>query len=161
MKTRLAFLFLVGVAVTTSLSAQTKASGACTCKPEPSTPVALTDKPNHSFAIGKATCTWTGFEIGGVKPKDGVSTDVDEITGDTGSFRGYHVMTYANGDTTSVRYQGTSKSKDGKPVSGTGTWAYTGGTGKLKGIKGQGTFKGAPNADGTMTYQVEGEYSLP
>jgi hypothetical protein len=35
------------------------------------------------------------------------------------------------------------------------------GTGKLKGIKGKGTFKGTPNADGTMSYAIEGEYSIP
>ena len=46
-------------------------------------------------------------------------------------------------------------------MSSEGTWTYTGGTGKLKGIKGKGTFKGTPNPDGTMTYQVDGEYQLP
>jgi hypothetical protein len=51
--------------------------------------------------------------------------------------------------------------KDGKPVSGEGTWSFTSGTGKLKGIKGKGTYKGTANADGSMTYQVDGEYSLP
>ena len=45
-------------------------------------------------------------------------------------------------------------------MSDAGTWSFTDGTGKLKGIQGKGTFKGSPNADGTMTYQVDGEYSL-
>jgi len=35
------------------------------------------------------------------------------------------------------------------------------GTGKLKGIKGGGTYKGTAGADGSITYAVEGEYSLP
>jgi hypothetical protein len=51
--------------------------------------------------------------------------------------------------------------KDGKPVSGEGTWTLVSGTGKLKGIKGKGTFKGTANADGSMTYQIEGDYLLP
>ena len=42
-----------------------------------------------------------------------------------------------------------------------GTWSYTSGTGKLKGIKGKGTFKGTPNADGSVTYKIDGTYSLP
>jgi hypothetical protein len=40
-------------------------------------------------------------------------------------------------------------------------WTFTTGTGKFKSIKGKGTYKGTPNADGTVTYEVTGEYSLP
>jgi hypothetical protein len=161
MKTRFISLFSLGVLVAVGLSAQTKTSGTCACKGEPPSPVALTDKPNHSFAVSKAQCTWTKFEVAGLQPKDGVSTDLDEITGDTTSVRGYHVATMTNGDTFVAKYQGSGKSKDGKPVSGSGTWTFSNGTGKLKGIKGKGTYKGKPNADGSMTYQVDGEYSLP
>ena len=42
-----------------------------------------------------------------------------------------------------------------------GTWSYTGGTGKLKGIKGKGTYDGKGSSDGTATYQIEGDYTLP
>ena len=38
---------------------------------------------------------------------------------------------------------------------------FSSGTGKLKGLKGQGTYKGKGNADGSITYEVEGEYTLP
>ncbi len=138
MKTRFASIFLLGGLVAVGLSAQTKTSGTCTCKGEPATPVALTDKPNHSFAVSKAQCTWTKFEVAGLQPKDGISTDLDEISGDTTSVRGYHVATMTNGDTWVAKYQGSGKSKDGKPVSGSGTWTFSSGTGKLKGIKGKG-----------------------
>ena len=160
-KSLLVFLFAVALAATAA--AQTKTSGTVTCKPDPASPppVVLTDKPNHSFAVGRAQCTWTKFEVAGLQSKDGISTDLDEITGDTISVSGYHVATMSNGDTTAVKYQGSGKLKDGKPVSGEGTWSYTSGTGKLKGIKGKGTYKGAANADGSVTYQVDGEYSLP
>jgi hypothetical protein len=53
------------------------------------------------------------------------------------------------------------KYKDGKPDAAEGSWSYTGGTGKLKGLKGKGTFTGKAAADGTVTYEVEGEYTLP
>ncbi len=161
MKTRFISISFLGVLLAAGLLAETKASGTATCKPNPSTPVALTDKPNHSFMVGQAQCTWTGFEVAGQAYKDGVSTDLDEITGDATSFHGYHVATTASGDTASCSYKGSGKLKDGKPVGGEGTWTFTSGTGKLKGIKGHGTFKGTANADGTMTYKVEGEYSLP
>jgi hypothetical protein len=161
LKTRFVSFLLLGVLVAAGLSAQTKASGACQCKGDPASPVALTDMPNHSFAVGKAQCTWTNFVVAGGQAKDGTSTDLDEISGDTISVRGYHVATMTNGDTWVAKYEGSGKLKDGKPVSGEGTWSFTSGTGKLKGIKGKGTYKGTANADGSMTYQVDGEYSLP
>jgi hypothetical protein len=40
-----------------------------------------------------------------------------------------------------------------------GTWGFTGGSGKLKGIKGKGTFTCAPSGDG-VACEVEGEYQL-
>jgi hypothetical protein len=162
MRTRFVSLSLLGVLLAVCLSAQTKTSGTCTCKGDPGAPVALTDKPNHAFAVSKAQCTWAKMEIAGLQAKDGTSTDLDEITGDTTSVRGYHVATMTNGDTWVAKYQGSGKSKDGKPASGSGTWTFSGGTGKLKGIKGKGTYKApAPNADGSFTYQVDGEYTLP
>jgi hypothetical protein len=163
MKTRFVSLFLLGVLVAAGLSAQTKTSGTATCKSDPASPppVALSDTPNHSFAVGKAQCTWTNFVVAGLQSKDGTSTDLDEISGDTISVRGYHVATMTNGDTWVAKYEGSAKLKDGKPVSGEGTWSLTSGTGKLKGIKGKGTYKGTANADGSVTYQVDGEYQLP
>ncbi len=161
MKTRFISLVLFGMLVAASLSAQTKTSGTATCKSDPASPVALTDRPNHSFLVGRAQCTWAGFEVAGLQSKEGISTDLDEISGDTMTLRGYHVATMSNGDKTVAKYTGSGKLKDGKPVSGGGTWSYTSGTGKLKGIKGKGTFKGTAGADGIFTYQIEGEYSLP
>ncbi len=39
--------------------------------------------------------------------------------------------------------------------------ATTGATGKLKGIKGKGTYKGKADDKGIMVYEIEGEYELP
>ena len=163
MRIKTALVFLGAAALAASAVAQTKASGTATCKSDPASPppVALTDKPDHSFVVGKAQCTWTNFAVAGLQYKDGTSTSLNEITGDTSSFNGYHVATMTNGDTTTSKFQGSGKMKDGKPVSGEGTWTFTSGTGKAKGIKGKGTFKGTANADGSVTYQVDGEYQLP
>jgi hypothetical protein len=163
MKTRFGSLLLLGILVAVSLSAATKTSGTATCTTDPASPapVALTDAPNHSFAVAQAQCTWTGFTVAGQPYKDAVSTSLNEVTGDTSSANGYHVATTTTGDTASAKFQGSGKLKDGKPVSDGGTWVFTSGTGKLKGIKGKGTYKGTPNADGTMTYKVDGAYSLP
>ncbi|HSS45590.1 MAG TPA: hypothetical protein VLO07_09635 [Thermoanaerobaculia bacterium] len=154
-------VFVFAIALAATVTAQTKASGTAQCKPDPASPVAIGDTPNHAFAIGKAQCTWTGFEVAGVQYKDGVSVWSDEINGDKATSSGYHTATLANGDKAVAHFHGMATTKDGKLVGGSGTWTYTSGTGKCKGIKGKGTFKGTANADGTVTYQVDGEYQSP
>ena len=47
------------------------------------------------------------------------------------------------------------------PTAIEGTWTFTGGTGKMKGIKGHGTYKVTPAADGSASVTVEGEYTMP
>lgn len=161
MRIKTVFVFLGAAALAASAAAQTKASGTAVCKPDPPAPVAIGDMPGHSFAIGKAQCTWSKFELGGVPYKDGVSVSRDEINGDKTTVDGYHTATLADGEKTTAHFQGTATVKDGKFQSAGGTWTLSNGTGKYKGIKGKGTFKGTPNADGTVTYQVDGEYSMP
>jgi hypothetical protein len=161
MRIKTALVFLCAAALAASAVAQTKTSGTAQCKGDPPTPVAIGDSEGHFFAIGKAQCTWTKFELGGVAYKDGVSVSTDEINGNKATSNGYHTATLANGDKTTAHFHGTSTSKDGKFVSGGGTWTFSSGTGKFKGIKGKGTFKGTPNADGTVSYQVDGEYTMP
>jgi hypothetical protein len=162
MKTRFGSLLFLGLLVAVHLSAAT-ASGTAKCTPDPAAPapIPVSDQPNHALAIGKAQCAWTGFTVAGQAYKDGVSTSMSEILGDASASNGYHVATTTTGDTATAKFQGKGTLKDGKNVADGGTWTFTGGTGKLKGITGQGTYKGTPNADGTMTYQVDGEYTLP
>ena len=163
MKTRFGALLFLGVLVAVNLSAATKTSGTATCKMDPASPapVAVSDQPNHALAIGKAQCTWTGFSVAGQPYKDGVSTSMTEVFGDMNASNGYHVATTTTGDTATAKFQGKGTLKDGKNVTDGGTWSFTSGSGKLKGITGTGTYKGTANPDGSMTYQVEGEYSLP
>jgi hypothetical protein len=156
------FLALVAAtAIAGTAAAQTKTSGTATCKADPPAVVEVGDGSGHAFGVTKANCTWTGFEINGSPYKDGVSVSQDEIHGDKSSSNGYHTATMANGDKTTAHFHGTTVMKDGKFVSGGGTWTFSSGTGKCKGIKGKGTYKGTPNADGTVAYKVDGEYSLP
>ncbi len=157
-----AFLFLVAFALAATAAAQTRISGIQQCKSEPPAPVTIPDRPNHAYAIVKAQCTWTKpMEMAGTQTRDGLDTIQTEMSGDDSTDHGYYTGNMANGDTIAVRFQGTGKAKAGKPVSGQGTWSFTGGSGKLKGIKGKGTYKGTANPDGSMTYTIDGEYALP
>jgi len=160
MRFKMVLVFLGAAALAVSASAQTKVSGKTQCKQEPPTPVEVGDRAGHAFAVGKSACTWTGFEIGGDAYKDGTSVSQDEISRGKVTTNGYHTATLASGDKTTAHFHGSSVMKDGKFVSGSGTWTLSSGTGKYKGIKGKGTYKGTPNADGTVTFDVEGEYTL-
>jgi hypothetical protein len=161
MRAKSLLVFFGAVTLAATAAAQTKLSGTATCKADPPAPVAVGDAPDHAFAISRAQCTWSKLEMGGMAAKDGLSVATVDIHGNASTAHGYHTGTMTNGDKWSCSFQGKGVSKDGKPVSDAGTWTFTEGAGKLKGIKGKGTFNGTPNADGTMAYQIVGEYSLP
>jgi len=155
-------LFLAALPLAVSATAQTKVSGTIQCKAGDVKPVEIGDKPGHAFAIFQGDCTWMKpMEIGGVQTKTGTDTVASELSGNGSTDRGYHVDTMANGDKFTVRFQGSGKSKDGKQASGSGTWTFVDGTGKVKGIKGGGKYKSTASPDGTTTTEVEGEYKLP
>lgn len=164
MRVRTFVVFLVATTLAAFAAAQTKTSGTLQCgKPDPFQKVDVGDKPDHTLTLSKVACTWTKpFEIAGIATKDGASAATGEMSGDKSWEQGIHYSSMANGDRIFVKYQGSAKLKDGAPQSAEGTWSYTGGTGKMKAIKGKGTYKGGPPAaDGSMTFEVEGEYELP
>ena len=145
-------------------AAQTKISGAgkCTAKPEVQQAVEVGDRAGHAMVLTKQACAWTTpLEMAGLKSKTYTVAIASDQSAGKSQDRGYVVVTMENGDKAFVRIQGTSVStKDGAPQSDDGTWSYTGGTGKLKGLTGKGTYKGSAVADGFEDH-IEGEYSLP
>lgn len=164
MRLRTALSFLAAVALAAAAGAQTKSSGTIQCgKADPQQSIEVGDKPGHMMGVSKSSCTWSpGMEIAGSKSKDGYSVSFNDSTGSKYSGHGIHVSTMDNGDKIFVKFQGGGTvSKDGALQTDSGTWSYTGGTGKLKGIKGKGTYKGKGNADGSATYEIEGDYQLP
>jgi len=163
MKVRMILASLAAFSLAVAAGALTKNAGTAQCaKPNPAHMVEVGDEPNHSMGVSKSMCTWTKpLEIAGLKSKDGWSVASDDTKGSKSSSHGVHVSNMDNGDKIYVRFQGTGMMKDGAMQSDSGTWSYTSGTGKLKGIKGKGTYNGKPSADGGMTYEVKGDYTLP
>jgi hypothetical protein len=154
---------VVVLSAATTVLAQTNISGMVKCgKPDEQHALEVGDRPNHSLTIAEGKCTWTKpLEIAGTKSKDDIGTGFGDVTGNKSQEHGYVVGTWANGDKSFVRTQGSAVLKSGTIESADGTSSFTGGTGKLKGIKGKGTYKGTGAPDGTVTYEVEGEYKLP
>ena len=153
----LAAFFAVMVA-----NAQTKIAGKISCaKPDTNYSIEVGDRPGHTLMLQKAACTWTApLEIEGVHSKEGTDVTSSDAVGPTISERGYHTSSMDNGDKFSVRYQGVIKANKDGSATFDGKWTFAGGTGKLKGIKGGGTYKGTGSADGSGNIDVEGEYSL-
>jgi hypothetical protein len=145
-----------------SVLAQTKTAGSNVCgKPDPSHVLPVGDRPDHSLGVEQMKCTWPKpFEIGTDKAKESAVTETMEVTGDKTRVRGVHVVTMESGDKVFISYQGSGTSKDGKPVGAQGTWSFSGGTGKLKGIKGKGTYSCAASGD-SFGCSGEGDYELP
>ena len=156
----LAFTFLTLTA--TVATAQNKITGDGKCgKPDPQQSIDVGDRAGHALVLLKFSCTWTNpYEMAGLKAKDYTGTATSDVTGGKGQDRGYVVVTMDNGDKAFLRFTGSgTTAKDGAST-GEGTWSYTGGTGKLRGLIGKGTYKSTGNADGAEDH-VEGEYTVP
>ena len=163
MRLKIMLMFLAGLMLAAVASAQTQIAGTIQCsKPDQQNAIEVGDKPSHAFVISQTKCSWTKpVEIAGIQSKDDAYTDFNEVSGNRSQLQSYGVLTMANGDKAYARPRGWATLKDGVLVSGEGKWTFVGGTGKLKGLKGKGTFKSENHPDGTSVVEVEGEYTLP
>ena len=145
-----------------SAQGQTKLAGKQTCaKPDPSYSAPVGDRAHHYMSLLAQRCTWSQGDIGGDQLKDEADTFTSDVSGNLSHDRGYGVGSLANGDKYFVRFDGTTTLKDGTPVRAQCTWTFTGGTGKLKGLTGKGTCTGTFSADGTSSWDMQGEYATP
>ena len=142
--------------------AQVKSSGTLKCgKPDVEHKVDI--GTNHAFVLSQANCSADKdkpFEINGVKSANAVSTNFNEVQGNKASFHGYYTDTMENGDKAEYSFHGTASMKDGVMQMADDSWTLIRGTGKLKGGKGKGTCKGTGGADGSVTWECQGEYTL-
>jgi len=155
------FVVCCSCLLTSFAVAQTKISGTFTCgKSSTQQMVPVGDRPNHSLGITQGSCTSTKpWTIAGVASKEGVGTDTMDANGDVSRSHGMYVDTMENGDKAIYRVEGTATTKDGK-VSATNKWQLVDGTGKLKGVKGEGTCKASGTVD-SVAYDCDGEYTMP
>jgi hypothetical protein len=147
---------------------QTKVSGTLKCSGKGGTEytVEVGDQPGHVLMMNKDkddSCTWpVPIVIAGVKSTGNVGAGLTEVDGAKFQIQGWDVQTMENGDKVYVHSQTTGTvTGGGKAFTYEGTWSWTDGTGRFKGIKGKGTFKGSGTTDSGTTSQIEGEYTLP
>jgi len=122
----------------------------------------IDDSANHVIGISQVeddTCS-KPWEIEGLKFPKSVGTAFLDMAGTTVRIRrGYSILTAASGEKVYARYWGTM-TVEGEAESGEGTWSFYGGTGKLKGIRGKGTWK-CKTVGKDLSCDGEGEYELP
>jgi hypothetical protein len=163
MRAKTLWVLIALLALAAVAGAQTKISGTVVCtEPEAVHALEVGDHPGHTLMIAQGKCTWSKpMEIAGTQTKEDVGTFAVDSHGNKASSSGYVVGTTTSGDKFFVKIQGTTTVKNDVLESEEGKWSFIGGTGKLKGIKGGGTYKGKPGPDGTTIEEVEGEYELP
>jgi hypothetical protein len=149
------FALVVGMA-----SAQTKnsISGKC-AKPDVYQSIPAGDQTGHMFTLAQGKCVPKG-ETGGAMSKEGAFSEHGDVAGNHVRTWGVFAETYDSGDKVFYNYQTTGNTKDGVFQTGTNKYQITGGTGKMKGIKGAGTCKLTGAADGSLDYSCSGEYTL-
>ncbi len=143
---------LFALTITQVVCAQTKISGTLKCgKSDPSYNIPVNDQPEHAYSIIKTKCTWTKpLEIEGAQSTDHEITGFANFHGARGQGRGDSVGTMSSGDKVFVSNQGAVTFGKNGTGAETGTWSFSGGTGKLKGLKGKGTYKGTFAADAVL-----------
>jgi len=134
-------------------------SGKCS-KPDVPATIPAGDKDGHAFMLQQGKCETTTGEIGDAKSKSGAYSEHDEAMGMHAKGWGVYVETYDSGDKVFYTYQTMATMKDGALVSGSNKYQISGGTGKMKGIKGSGTCKLTGDAGGGLTYDCTGDYTI-
>jgi hypothetical protein len=143
-------------------AAQDKISSQWKCdgKPTDQHSIAVPDSEGHSYSIAQGTCTAENGSMGDAKEQQGTYTEFGDITSTSLQNHGVFVDTVAGGDKVFYHYHGTQSVKDGKMESGSNKWTLAGGTGKFKGVKGEGGCKGKANPDGSSTWNCTGTYTM-
>jgi len=111
---------------------------------------------------GQGKCATKGEE-GGTASKEGRFSEHGDVAGNHSKAWGVYVETFDSGDKIFYTYQAAATMKDGALQTGQNQYQITGGTGKMKGIKGSGTCKttGTPMAAWTIHALVSRHPSEP
>src|SRR5580658_1583872 len=136
-----------------------KVEGKVRCdKPDPEYSIDVPDRPGHALITAKRKCNWTEpMLIMGAKTKDGVAVGYSEKSEGMLHISGFETDTLNNGEKITWKSMGQVPAEKG-PATATGRWSLMRGTGKLKGIKGGGSYEEKLDADDVLVLELEGVY---
>ena len=135
-----------------------KISGTFTGRASIQTSVVLPDLPDHTLSLAEVS--------GPQKVSDPLFADaritywgVADLTAGNGPQSGYWINNRPSGDSDWGTYSGKIITSGGQ-VTMEGTFKWTGGSGKLKGISGGGKYKGRFSSPIDVVNDWEGEYQI-
>ncbi len=157
-------LFVVCLlALASTALAQSKISGSLDCdKADPMYQIPIPGREGVAFVMSQTKCAWpTHSPVEGLEAKELINTNFLEVAGASARSTAAGVTVYDNGDKLFTRSTGVN---DLKALTASGKWTIGGGTGKLSGLKGGGSYtckmkSAEPNSGYTCT--ITGEYTLP
>ena len=122
--------------------------------------VLINDDRQHSMSLDQRQCTSREpIQIGNLTGTEYVAYGVDDVQNGHSIDRGYVVGTMKNGDRYFLSYEGTATMNGNVPEHLEGEWTFTGGSGQLKELQGEGTYTARPT-DGGMEFVIQGRYEL-
>jgi len=123
--------------------------------------VAPDDGGQHSLSLDQRVCTWQKPSmLGGVAFVDYTAYGTDDVQFGRSVDRGYSIGRNAGSDKFYLKYEGTSIMNGPVPVKLQGTWQFTGGEGRLTGLRGEGTYTAHPTPAGEMIFEISGTYEI-
>ena len=133
-------------------------SGSFTGRATVQTSVVVPDTDNHELGLaeveGQQKCSdplWADTRI--------TYWGTADLVGGNGPQGGYWINRHANGETDWGTFQGKIATSGGQATM-EGTYKWTGGTGKFKGISGGGKYKGRFTSPAEVINDWDGEYQL-
>jgi len=119
--------------------------------------IGLSDVPNHALNLevsGPQQSTdpqWNDARV--------TYWDVADLVAGSDPQRGYFLNEHADGDRDWGSFEGQITTS-GSQVTLEGTWTFTGGTGKFRGIRGGGSYQGRMTSPGNVAMEWQGEYQV-
>ena len=122
------------------------------------TAIALSDQPNHELSLAEITGTqkasdekWNGAAI--------TYWGTTDVVAGSGTQSGYFTQVHNGGDRDWGTFEGKVSTSGGETTV-EGTWQFTGGSGKFKGLSGKGTFKTRLTSPTELQANWQGAYEL-
>ncbi|HLV85731.1 MAG TPA: hypothetical protein VKV39_02065 [Candidatus Sulfotelmatobacter sp.] len=161
MKIRTGSVAILIFLLASAAAAQTKLTATLHCpKPRALATEPAGDEAGHMMTLEKSTCTWlTPFEMAGERATEGGFVAFSEKGSTRAATNGTFVGSIASGDKFYISFRwATTYAEPSDRVKG--YWEFTGGTGKLSGITGTGTYTANENESGGEV-NWDGEYAVP
>ena len=115
------------------------------------------DVEGHVIAITESKAVYFDESTGEITPQISVGLMDFNLNSGMGSGHGYGISILKDGDKRISRWESKSVEKGHMK----GTFTIIKGTGKLEGIKGDGTFESFSLGSGQSNIEVEGEFQIP